>query len=570
MTRLTRRLFGATLAALVVAMIAVSLLTAGPRIPERAALLLELEGDLEEVPPRDALAQLTARGPALPTLLLLLDMAAADARIRGVLVHLRSLDAGYAQIQELRNALVRAREAGKRVVSLLDVSSLNATREYYLASASDQIYVDPGYLGPIAGVAGQYLHLGGLFERLGVQWQYERVGDYKSAVELFSAREMSQPAREMTSAIIDGVFEQIVDGVAQGRKLEPARVSELIDQAPGTAEELVAAGLADGVADLEDVLKLAGLEGAKKVPAEDYRRVSPRSVGLRQGPQIALVFGDGAIAQSSSGPLARGFATDEIAQALKDAGEDEDIRAVVLRINSGGGSSLASEQLWREVMRVREKKPVVVSMGDAAASGGYYVASGANAIVAQPATLTGSIGVFFLRPALAGVYEKLEIGAEVIARGRHASVAGSDLPFTEEQRQRAAAYVQAIYREFLERVARGRGGDAEQIDRVGQGHVWLGRAALDLRLVDELGGLHEAVQRAKREAGLPADSDPERVVFPGARSLGDQLRELLRGELVSQLRAALLPFEPPEVLTWAWQSLDGDVAYLPTHWVEIE
>jgi protease-4 len=569
MTRFTRRLLGAFVAALVVAMIVVSLLTAGPRVPEGSVVLLKLEGELQDAPPTDTLAQLTARGPALPGLLLLLDMVAADERVSGLLVQVRSLGAGYAQVQELRAGLERVRQAGKPVIALLDLSAFNATREYYLASASDRIWVDPGYLGPIAGVAGQYLHLGGLFERLGARWEYERVGDYKSAVEMFAAREMSDAARAMTQAIINGVFEQIVSGVSEGRKLEPTRVAELIDRAPGTARELVDAGLADGVGGVEDALASAGLEKAEQVDAADYRRISPRSLGLRSGPRIALVFGDGAIVQAPTGPVGGGFSTDEVAEALEEAGKDERVRAVVLRINSGGGSSLASEQLWRAVMRVRETKPVVVSMSDAAASGGYYVASGANAIVAQPATLTGSIGVFFLRPALAGVYEKLDIGVEVIARGRHASVASSDLPFTAEQRERAASYVQSIYRDFLERVARGRGGDPEAIHRVGQGRVWLGRTALDLDLVDELGGLHEAVERAKREAGLAADADPERVVFPAPRSMGEQLRQLLRGGLIAPLRAALLPFELPDVLQWAWLAREGEIAYLPADWIEL-
>ena len=564
-----RRFLGVVLVIIVVGMIAFSLFSAGPDVADESALVLELNGALEEVPAVDALAQLTARGPALPTMLLILEMAAADKRIQSVVLHVRALEAGYARIQELRNALLRVREAGTSVVAVLDIASLNATREYYLASAADKIFADPGYLGPIAGVAGQYVHLGGFFERIGIQWEYERVGPFKSAVEMFSEREMSEPAREMTEEIIGGVFDQIVRAIAERRAMSAEQVKQLIERAPATPRELVEAGLIDGIAGAQTALEEAGMGQLEEVEAEVYRNVSPQSLGLRTGPTIALVFGDGTIVQQGAGPFAPRFATDDVGEAMELAGNDEDVRAVVLRINSGGGSALASEQLWRVVREVRKKKPVVVSMSDAAASGGYYVASGASSIVAQPMTLTGSIGVFFMRPAFAGLYEKLDIGTEVIARGQHAAVAASDLPFTEEQRERTATYVGAIYGDFLERVAEGRRSSPEEIDSVGQGRVWLGSAALERGLVDELGGLHEAVQLAKRAVGLAEDEDPARVIFPPPRSVAEQLGDLLSADLGGALRARLLPFELPEILTWAWFPRRGEVAYLPTHWVQV-
>jgi protease-4 len=556
------------LGALVVLLVVWSLFAARQRIPENGVLVVELGGDLEEIPAADPLARLSARGPALPTLLLQLDMAAADARIAGVLVHLRSLGVGYARIQELRSALSRLREAGKKVVVLIDLQSLNATREYYLASAADEIFVEPGALVPLAGVAGQYLYLAGLFEKLGIRFEYERVGRFKSAVEMFADREMSESARRMTTAIVDGVYRQIVLGIAEARELEPERIEALIDRAPATAQEYVDAGLADGIAGRDTVLEKA-FQGAKEVESEQYAQVDPRSLGLRKGPAVALIFGDGNILQQRAGAFGGGFASDEVAEAIEDAVKDANVKAIVLRINSGGGSSLASEQLWRSLRRAREKKPVVVSMADAAASGGYYVASAADAIVAEPATLTGSIGVFILRPSFQALYDKLDIGVEVISRGRHASVAGSDLPLDPEQRARTASHIQTTYREFLQRISEGRGTDVEELDRLGRGYVWLGAAALENGLVDRLGGMHEAVELAKERAGIPADVDPARSVFPGARSLGEQIQELFRSDLGNELRRALIPFELPEPLVWAWLSRDSELAYLPAHWVEI-
>jgi protease-4 len=563
-----RRSVVIVLSALVALLIFWSLFSTRRHVDAGSVLILELAGELEESPPLDPLSRFSARGPALPTLLLQLDMAAADARVAGVLVHLRSLDVGYARIQELRDSLMRVRGAGKKVVALLDLQSLNATREYYLASAADEIYLDPGALAPLAGIAGQYLHLAGMFEKLGIRVEYERVGRFKSAVETFAEHEMSDSARRMTTAIIDGVYRQIVLGIAERRGLDPERVEALIDAAPSTAGEYVEAGLADGSAGRDAVLERA-FEKAKELESEDYAALDPRSLGLRKGPQIALLFGDGSIVQTRSGPVGGTFTSDSLVEALDDAVEDGDVKAIVLRINSGGGSALASEQLWRAVRRAHEKKPVVVSMADAAASGGYYVASGADAIVAQPATLTGSIGVFMLRPTFAGLYEKLDIGVEVISRGRHASVAGSDLPLDPEQRERTASQVQATYRDFLHRISEGRGTDVEELDRLGRGYVWLGSAAHENGLVDRLGGLHEAVELAKTRAGIAPDVDPERAIFPGPRSLGDQIRELFRSDLAASARRALLPFDLPEPLTWAWLARDSELAYLPTHWVEI-
>ncbi len=563
-----KRLIGGGAIVVVIA-IGVALWQSGPRVPEGSVLVVELAGQLTEAPPVDTLSQLTARGPALPTLLLLLEMAGADERISGVLLHIRSLDVGYARIQELRDAVLRIRGADKQVVAFLDLSAFNATREMYLASAADQVFVVPGFLGPLAGIAGQAIFLGSLFEKVGVQYEYVRIGDYKSAVETFGASEMSEPVRQMTDELFDGLFAQITSGIAQGRNLAAAEVVALIDEAPATSDEYLQAGLADGVAGRDEVLESAGFEQSEEISSADYLRVPPSRLGLRNGPQIALIFGEGTIVQSGGSPLTRSCSADEIGAALERAAEDKAVRAIVLRINSPGGSSLASEQLWRAIRRARETKPVVVSMADVAASGGYYVASGADAILAEPATLTGSIGIYFLRASLSGLYRKLEIGTEDFARGRLAGISGSSEPLTPEQRARTSDWIRTLYAEFLERVAEGRGVDPEDVDKIGQGHVWLGATALENGLVDELGGLWAAVQRAKREANIPADVDPERVLFPGPRSTREQIRQLLRGELPAWLRGVLFPVRLPEVMTWDWLGLGSDLLLLPPYWVEI-
>jgi len=349
-----RRLIGFLVATLVVGLIAYALYSAAPRVPDRAVLVVELSGNLEEAPPLDAVAQVTARGLAQPTVLLQLEKAAADRRIVAVLLHIRRLELGFARIQELRDAVERVRTAGTSVVALLDVASLNATREVYLASAADRTYVTSSYLGPVAGIAAEYVHLGGLMDKLGVRFEYERIGKYKSAPELLTERTLSEPAREVANAILDGVFAQILSGIAAGRALEVERVRELIDAPPSTAQDYLEAGLADAIASRRDVLEQAGFETAEEVKYEDYVGVDPADLGLRDGPAVALIFGSGPITQDSPGLRGPSFTARRINKALEQAVESEEVQAIVLRINSPGGSGLASDMIWRAVERAKE------------------------------------------------------------------------------------------------------------------------------------------------------------------------------------------------------------------------
>ncbi len=564
------RRFGFLILFLAIAFVVVVVLfPGGPDIPSSGVLVVELGGEIEEEPPVDPIGQLTAEGWALPTVILQLEKAAKDDRVKGILLHIRPLSIGFARIQELRDAVVRARNADMPVAALLDMASLNATRELYLASAANDVYLVPGYMGPFAGIAGEYLFMGELMDKIGIRFEYERVGEYKSAPEMFSEREMSPPARRMMAELLDTLFAQIVRGIAHERDLEVDRVRSLADAAPATSEALVEAGLADGVASRAEVVTLLGGQASQEISLDDYVEVDPRELGLRTGPSIALVFGEGLIVQSA-GRRAFGpdlFSADRISKALRDAGEDEEVRAVVLRVNSGGGSALASDAVWREVRLLRERKPVVVSLSDVAASGGYYVASAAGAVVAEPATITGSIGVYMRRASFAGLYEKLGVHAEVMTRGKYSSILASSRPLTPDQRALTRSLVQAAYVQFLDRISEGRGMSVEEIDKVGQGRVWLGETAHSLGLVDEIGGLWAAVERAKRDAGIPEDEDPLRVIFPGPRNLTEQLGDLLRGSLHPSPLDTLESLGLPGPLRGWLELLPGELTYLPGAWL---
>jgi protease-4 len=556
----------------IVFMIVYVVIPGGPRIPERGVLVVELGGEIEEEPPADPIAQLTAVGWALPTVILQLEKAAADERVVGILLHIRPLSIGFARIQELRDSIVRAREADVHVAALLDMATLNSTRELYLASAASEVYVVPGFMGPFAGIAGEYLFMGELMDKVGIEFEYERVGEYKSAPETFSEREMSAPARRMMSDLLDTLFAQIVRGIAFERELEVDSVRALVDEAPATGQAYVNAGLADGIASRLEVVEMLGGDDVEEIDLSAYVDVDPRKLGLRTGPSIALVFGDGLIVQSAPrrafGPEL--ISADRMGKALQEAGEDAEIRAVVLRVNSGGGSALASDDIWQQVARVREQKPVVVSLSDVAASGGYYVASAAGAVVAEPATITGSIGVYMRRANLAGLYAKLGINAEVMTRGAQSSILSSSEPLTPAQRKLTRSLVEAAYAQFLDRIAEGRGMAREEIDKVGQGRVWLGETAHALGLVDEIGGLRAAVERAKREAGIADDEDPRRVIYPGPRSLFEQVGELLRGNAGPNPFATLDLLAIPKPLLGFLALLPDEITYLPGAWITIQ
>ncbi len=556
------------LALVIAGAIAYSLLSSGPQVPERSVLAIELSGDLPDAPVTGLAAQLRGGGGlALPTLQLQLDKAARDERIEGVLLHIRGLQLGLGRRRELHDMIARVRDSGKQVVALIDMERINSSTEAYVAAAASKVYVVPGFMGPVTGIAGEVLLLGGLLERVGVDLEYERIGAYKSAPESYAATELSAPAREMYAEIMDGLFADFIEVIAAGRKLSPERVRELVSQGPSTGSEWVEAGIADGISSRSDVLEMAGFEDAKELELSDYMNVDARALGLRDGAPIALVFGEGAIV---TGGGATGFSADRISKAIDRASEDESIRAIVLRVNSPGGSPLASDQVWRSVRAARENKPVVVSMSDTAASGGYYVASAATSVVAQPTTQTGSIGVFILRPSIGELLEKLGVSAEPLQRGELAGLGGASRPLTEPQRSLLERLVRSAYADFLARVSEGRELPTEEVDKVGQGRVWLGSRALELKLVDQLGGLDTAIELAKQAAKIPADEDPARIVLPEAPPLRDQLRQLIG------MTAARAPWPLEWVLTQLpneWRGIEeippGIVQLVP-HWVRLQ
>lgn len=525
----------------------------GPRIESGSALVLDVQGAYVETSASPLLARVLGDGPRpLIGLLSELTKAERDDRLESVVLRIRPLQIGWGKAQELRDAIARLGAEGRRTVAWLEVESFGPNLEYYVASAADEVWVAPATRNPFVGLAAEYLFLGGFFEKLGVDVEYERVGRYKTAVESFAESKMSEANREMTTALLDSIESQFLSGIGAGRGLDPEAVREAVDAAPISPAEMQELGLVDGVGFFDELMDHLG--DPPVVEAEEYARVDAESVGFDPVATLALVYGSGAVVTGEGGSDLGGdpvLAAGTVARAIEDASMDSEVSGILFRIDSPGGSALASDLVWHATQRARERgKPVVASFSDVAASGGYYVAAGADRIVAQPGTYTGSIGVFVLRPVLGGLFEKLGIGVEAMTRGTHADLLLASRPLTPRTRARLRADVQEVYELFVSRVAEGRSLPRDAVDAVGRGRVFTGAQAEEAGLVDALGGLRDAVGLLKEEIGLDRDDDVVLVTYPPPRPLAEQIRELLGASLRRAALAGLGDLGDARLAAW--------------------
>jgi protease-4 len=570
--------FRRTLVVLLIVLIVagVALLWKGPSVKPGSVLLLDIAGRYVDEPAVSFTARLLGeRKTPLLALLSELRKAEHDSRLSAVVLRLRKLDIGWGKAQEIHDAVLALRTAGRHPIAYLEVEDYGANLEYFVASAAEQVYLSPGSRTPFVGMAAEYLFLGGLWEKFGVQVEVERVGEYKSAAEIYAAKEMSEPHRVMANALLDSISQNFVRVVAEGRGLTAEQVSAAIDAAPVIPAEMKERKLVDGIAFLDEVIAMQGERPLVK--GREYAAVSPGSVGIRPEATFAVIYGSGAVVTGEGASNPRGspqLAAETVSRAFHDAAEDPNVRAIIFRVDSPGGSPLASDVVWRATQQARAKgKPVVASFSDVAASGGYYAACGVDAIVAEPTTLTGSIGVFVLRPIVGGLLDKLGIGVASLTRGAHADLLLSTQPLKPDTRALVQTEVKAVYDLFVSRVAEGRRLSTERVDGIGRGRVWTGAQALEVGLVDGLGGLHAAVMKAKEKLGMRPGADVVLVAFPAPEPLAVQIREALQGA-VSRAAAsdALLPQLPAslrEVAGWLSSVPSGSPVLLPPVAVEI-
>lgn len=480
--------------------------------------------------------------------------AAEDEDVAGIFLEIEAVDLGWAQVQSIRRALTAFQTAGKPCVAWAPSMT---NKEFYLGSACEELHVAPAGLFFVNGLSITQSYYAGTFEKIGVVANFEHVGDYKSAVEPFQRTGPSDAASEAMNTLLDSLYGQMIAGIAEGRELEPDAVRALLDDPPMTPEGAQAAGLVDHLSYRDEVLRrvlegetlpddeeiagkdvdpkadgaqdVAGAEEEEEPDEEDLLSLKDYLQDLRldwagNGDEIAVVYAEGQIIDGESGDELFGgqmIGDVSLVKTLEKLRKDEDVVAVVLRVNSPGGSGSASDAIWRAVERVKEKKPVVVSMGDYAASGGYYIAAGASYIFAEPGTLTGSIGVFGGKLVLSGALEKIGVTSHTYERGAFASLLSSSRPFTDPDRAKFRTFLEAFYQTFLDRAAKGRGLTKEQVHAVAQGRVWTGEQALERKLVDELGGVDEAIAKAIVLAGASEDVGIRRL--PERKGFFDQL-----------------------------------------------
>ncbi|RGA05724.1 signal peptide peptidase SppA [Microbispora triticiradicis] len=505
-------------------------------------LELDLTEGLSEGPPADPVtALLSMRKPRLAEVLSGLRRARKDPRVAALIVKIGGNPLGLGTVQELREAVVKLRAAGKPTVAFAETfGEFGAgTVPYYLASAFERVYLQPSGDVGLTGVALEQRFLRDALARAGVEYQLGQRHEYKTAANMFTQNHMTDAHRESATRIAESVTEQITAGIAEARRLTPERVRELIDQGPFIGAEAVEAGLVDGLKYRDEVYAETVEDGAHLQYVSRYAKSALSGKLPHPGADtVALVHGTGTIRLGRSGrsPLGGGGAmgSDTVCAALRTARRDDKVKAIVFRVDSPGGSYVASDAIWREVVLARESgKPVIVSMGDLAASGGYFVSMAADVIVAQPGTLTGSIGVFGGKPVVGELLGRLGVVTESVAEGANAGMFSPTTAFSETQWERVNAWLDRIYDDFVGKVADGRGLSRERAHELARGRVWTGADARAAGLADELGGLEDALALARRRAGL-ATAAPVRT-YPRMHPL-----ERLRPAESSEDRSAAL------------------------------
>jgi protease IV len=527
-------LLALVLLVVVVGVLLVMSLRNEPEIRDKSVLVIKVEGMLPDYSNADPVAArfFGAETDSLASLLLQLRKAKADKRVGAVLLDIGFLQTGWAKADEIRAAVADFRASGKPIYSYMEIGS---DKEYYVATAAERVYMAPISDLFINGLAAEAMFFRGSFDKLGIEWDSFQIGRYKSAPEHFTRKTMSEGERENLNSLLDEIYKRYLATAAGARGKSVEDFEAMVNTAPHNAHEALAAGLIDATSYREEIenelkkrLGYKDDEKLRKVSMAQYRRVTPESLGLNEGEKIAVVFTAGPIGQGSSNDGTFGgeptIGSDTVVKAINEARDDKGVKAIVLRVDSPGGSIYPSDFIWKAVEEAKRKKPVVVSMGDVAASGGYYISMGANKIVAEPLTLTGSIGIYAYKPVMSGFYEWIGVTSEYLMRGKNAGLFRETEKFTPEERERFEAMLKhAYFDEFVKKAGQGRGRDPEYIHSVGEGRVWTGAQAKEKGLVDELGGLDRAVEIAKDLAGIPADKGVRRVVFPAPRSFFEQM-----------------------------------------------
>ncbi|HKE24339.1 MAG TPA: signal peptide peptidase SppA [Bryobacteraceae bacterium] len=541
-----------------------------PEIVNNSVVVMRLSGELPERPPVEVPFFSSDRNAiTVANVWMALRKAAADARVKAVVIEPEGLNIGWGKMEELRGDLEQFRKSGKPLVAYL---RMPGTREYYISLPADRIYLGPEEPLYLRGVRAEIPYLKKGLDKIGVNVEVAHAGKYKDFGDMFTRTDMSPETREVTNGLVDDLYGTLVARVSAARKKSPDEVRALIDQGPYTSTGALKAGLVDELR-FEDEMwgelrtRLNAGE-PNKVSLEKYVKVPASAAGLGGKSRVAFVVAEGDIVRgnpnddgSESGTLTS-YGFDKL---LRQAAADSTVKGLLVRIDSPGGDANASNEMWREMNLASKKKPMVISMGDVAASGGYYMAMTGDTIVAYPATETGSIGVVFGKPVIRGLLDKLGINFDAVQRGKNADIDSLLTPLTPDQRDLLRRGIDESYRDFVSKVAAGRRRPYNEIEPLAQGRVWLGAQAKPRGLVDELGGIDTALSVLKKKAGIPASENVSLVMYPPRKSIFEMLMKRSQDDAVleSKLRPVFgrVPFH-------AW--MQGGMLRIMPYWITVK
>ena len=507
-------------------------------VRDNSVFVLDLKGNLSERVQENPFQQIMGDGNGsygLNDILSSIKKAKENDKIKGIYIQPSYLATSFASLEEIRNALQDFKESGKFIVAYADQYTQGM---YYLASVADKVIINPQGNISWHGLASQPVFFKDLLDKLGIDVQVFKVGTYKSAVEPFIATEMSPANREQVTVFLNSIWNQLLDDVSVSRNISKDSLNAYADQCMDLcqAEEYIKCGLADSVLYKDEMIAyLKQLTGRKEDQSlnslflEDMINVKKNVPKDKSGNVVAVYYASGEILDAaSSNSTEEVIDGQKMTRDLRRLRDDNNVKAVVLRVNSPGGSAYASEQIWREVVRLKEKKPVIVSMGDYAASGGYYISCAADSIFADPTTLTGSIGIFGMFPNASGLFGKLALTTDIVKTNTFSDLGDLSRPMTESEKALIQGYVERGYQTFLSRCAEGRGMTTEAVNAIGQGRVWTGEQAKERGLVDELGGIELAISTAAGLAGLDQYSV---TTVSGSKNFLDEFLESQLGEV---------------------------------------
>jgi protease-4 len=534
-----------------------------PDIPSNSVLVVRLEGEIPEKPAMEVpFVENPRAAVTVASVWMALRRAAQDSRIRAVVLEPEGLSVGWAKLEEIRGDVEQFRKSGKPVFAYLRNPS---AREYYLALAGDRIYLGPEDPLMLKGMRAEILYFRNTLAKIGVSVDVEHDGKYKDFGDMFTRADMSPETKEVLNSVLDELYGNLVRRIAASRRKQPDQVRALIDQGPFSAPDALEAGLVDELR-FEDQMwgelrQRLQVGEPNKVALSRYLKASPRTAPRNH---FALVVAEGDIVRGDpSDDGGEGLTSYGFDKLLREAAADPLVKGILVRIDSPGGEVSASDEMWREMSLTNKKKPVVISMSDVAASGGYYMALTGDPIVAYPETETGSIGVVFGKPNLHGLYDKLGITKDSLQRGRNAGIDSDYTSLDADQRALMQRGIDQSYREFVAKVATARHRAIADIEPVAEGRVWLGSQAQPRGLVDELGGLDTAVTLLKKKAGIAAGEDVGLLLYPGRRNLLDLwLKRSQDDALETRLRAVFgrVPFR-------AW--MRGGMLRMMPEWIEV-